>query len=86
MMLALAVAPALTSCLDEFTPTNGVTQDQVNNADKSGLSSAVSAYMTYVYGTYTYDIGMAACGIYRDAMTCDFLFMTLPTTTTAMSV
>ena len=72
MMLALAVAPALTSCLDEFTPTNGVTQDQVNNADKSGLSSAVSAYMTYVYGIYTYDIGMAACGIYRDAMTCDF--------------
>ena len=72
MFAALALPFALTSCLEEFTPTDQATQGQVDKADKDALSKAVSAYMTYVTGDMYFDIGFATFGIYRDAMTSDY--------------
>lgn len=72
MLAALALSPSLTSCLDEFSPTAYATQGQVDKAEKTALSKAVAAYMTYVTGDYNFDIGFATFGIYRDAMTPDF--------------
>ncbi len=72
---AIAAALCLTGCLDEFTPTNQATADQIKGEDKSALSSAVSAYMTtyssYSNGGTAGDAGFPAFGITRDAMTAD---------------
>ncbi len=71
----IAAALGLTGCLEDFTPTNQATADQIKGEDKSALSSAVSAYMT-AYDSYSDnglagDAGFPAFGIRRDAMTAD---------------
>lgn len=71
LLLTGVVMGSMTSCLDEVFPTSTATQEQVNKADKSGLSNAVSAYMTTYDMNYVYDIGFAGFGIWRDKMTAD---------------
>lgn len=44
--LIIAAGASLSGCLEEFTPTNQATADQIKGEDKGSLSSAVSAYMT----------------------------------------
>ncbi|MCM1356003.1 MAG: RagB/SusD family nutrient uptake outer membrane protein [Staphylococcus sp.] len=73
--LAAAMAPCLTSCLEEFTPTNIATENQVQNAEKISLSNAISAYMNTATSTAnggtTYDAGFMSFAITRDVMTAD---------------
>lgn len=71
LVLMAALGLTMASCLEEFTPTSSATQEQVNNADKSGLSNAVAAYMTTYSSSYYYDIGFSGFGIWRDVMTAD---------------
>ncbi|MDE6587808.1 MAG: RagB/SusD family nutrient uptake outer membrane protein [Paramuribaculum sp.] len=70
-LLAGTAALSLTSCLEESFPTSSVTTEQLQYADKSGLSSAVAAYMTTWDYDYYYDIGFAAFNIWRDSMVGD---------------
>lgn len=69
------MTPCLTGCLEEFTPTDFATADQVQSADKRSLSNAVAAYMTSATmsadGGTQYDIGFMGFAIWRDAMTAD---------------
>lgn len=70
--LLAAVSLSLTGCLDEAYPeSNQVSKEQLALADKSGLSSAIAAYMTSYTSDYYYDIGFAGFGLWRDAMTAD---------------
>lgn len=71
LLLTGALMGSMTSCLDEVYPTSKATQEQVNKADKEGLSNAVCAYMTNYSTSYVYDIGFAGFGIWRDKMTAD---------------
>ena len=73
--LIIAAGASLSGCLEEFTPTNQATADQIKGEDKGSLSSAVSAYMTsftsYGDGGLSNDAGFPGFGIHRDAMTAD---------------
>lgn len=72
IVAALLVAPLVSGCLKDNNPTSIATDDQLENADKSGLSNAIAGHMIS-YGTDTYgDAGFAGFAIYRDAMTTDF--------------
>lgn len=74
-LLAAAMAPCLTGCLEEYTPTNGATGTQIEGADKQSLSNAVASYMNSAVmtadGGHSYDIGFMGFAIWRDAMTAD---------------
>lgn len=76
ILSAVLLMPILSSCLKEYTPTGVATDEQLQNADKSGLSNAVSGYMTtssaYSDGGLTSDVGFLGFGLYRDAMSADF--------------
>jgi len=67
-LLAGTAALAMTSCLEESFPTDQVTTGQLEQADKSGLSAAVSAYMTSWSNDDYWDIGFAGFNIWRDGM------------------
>lgn len=68
----LAMTLGLTSCLEEFTPTEYATEGQVKD-ELNGLSNGIAAYMTTYRSDYMYsDIGFAAHLIWRDASTADF--------------
>lgn len=70
-LIAGTAALTLTSCLEESFPTSSVTTEQLQHADKSGISAAVSAYMTNWSVDDWYDIGFAAFNIWRDSMVGD---------------
>lgn len=68
----LATVPFFSSCLQEFLPTDTVTQEQVNKADKTALTSAIPAYLNkYNTDDYAYDIGFGGFNIFRDSSTAD---------------
>lgn len=71
IILATAVAPCLTGCLEEYTPTDVATKEQLEQADKSGIANAIAAYMTTFSTDNYYDVGFAGFGVWRDAMTAD---------------
>lgn len=64
-------APLLSSCIQEFLPTHYASQEQVDQADKTALLSAVPAYLLNYDEDYYFDCGMAANAIWRDVMTAD---------------
>lgn len=70
--MAAVASVALTGCLEEYTPTDVATKEQIAGADKSGLSNGVSSYMLTFSDDTSYDIGFPGFGIWRDAMTADF--------------
>lgn len=70
MALAMA-APLFSSCLQEFTPTSSVTQEQVDKADKEALVRAIPAYLNNYNSDYTYDIGYGGLVMWKDASTGD---------------
>lgn len=70
LFLALAT-PLFTSCLQEYLPTNGVTQEQVDEGDKTSLADAVPAYLNTYSENDAYDIGFAGFNIWRDSSTAD---------------
>lgn len=61
----------LTSCLQEIEPTDKATQDDIDKGDKTGLVTAIAAYMNNYNSEYTYDIGILGFNIWRDASTAD---------------
>lgn len=62
----------MTGCLEEAFPTGSTqTADQIKDADKAALASAIPAYMTSYSSSYYYDAGFAAFGIWRDVMAAD---------------
>lgn len=67
------LAIVMTGCLDESFPENYSTSGQIANADKSGLSNAISSYMIDIpstastYGNYS-NIGYPGLMIWRDVM------------------
>lgn len=69
-----AFAVGTTGCLEEAFPENSdQTAEQIKNADKASLASAIPAYFT-TYNTsddYYYDAGLGSLGVWRDAMTAD---------------
>lgn len=71
-MMLLASAPLLTSCLQEFMPTDKAIQQQVDYADKTSLAKAIPAYLNTYDDDYYYDIGFAGFNIWRDASTGDY--------------
>lgn len=70
-LLLLLGAPMLTSCLQEFMPTDNAIQEQVNKADKTSLAKAIPAYLNQYSSDEYYDIGFAGFFIWRDASTAD---------------
>lgn len=72
LSFAFALAASMfSSCVKEFLPTEYASQEQIDNADKAGLVSAVPAYMLTYSEDYYFDCGMASNGIFRDTMTAD---------------
>lgn len=62
----------MTGCLEEaFPESNDQTADQIKNADKAALASAIPAYFLTYSSDYYYDSGFASLGLWRDAMTAD---------------
>lgn len=62
----------LTGCLEEAFPQSDTqTTDQIKNADKAALVSAIPAYFTTYSTSYYWDAGFASFGVWRDAMTAD---------------
>lgn len=71
-VLALTLAtPLMTSCLEEYTPTSGATQEQVNEGDKNYLVNAIPSYLNTYSSDEASDIGFLQNFIWRDASTCD---------------
>lgn len=61
-----------TSCLDEAFPENGsASADQIKDADKYSLVTAIPAYLTSYSTSYYYDCGFSGFGVWRDVMTAD---------------
>lgn len=71
ILAATMGATLLSSCLQEFVPTNSATQEQVDQEDKAGLVNAVAAYLNTYSTSYSYDIGFMGFNIWRDASTAD---------------
>lgn len=71
LIIAMAT-PFLTSCLQEFMPTDEAIQEQVNKADKTSLAKAIPAYLNTYDDDEYYDIGFAGFFLWRDASTADF--------------
>lgn len=67
-----ALAAGFSGCLEEAFPENNQqTADQVKNADKAALASAIPAYFNIYSSDYAYDAGIPSVGVWRDAMTAD---------------
>lgn len=67
-----AMALGFSGCLEEaFPEDNKQSADQIKDADKSALVSAIPAYLNSYNSDYPYDAGFAAFGLWRDAMTAD---------------
>lgn len=75
LAICLAVMTVgFTGCLQESFPENNEqTAEQIKNADKAALASAIPAYfLTYSTSDNNYyDAGFAALGVWRDAMAAD---------------
>ncbi|MDE6079483.1 MAG: RagB/SusD family nutrient uptake outer membrane protein [Duncaniella sp.] len=75
---AFATSMALTGCLDEVEPTNGLTQEQLNQNEDAGraLLYAIPGFMNN-FGTYSddehIDFGYASMMRIRDLMTADMV-------------
>lgn len=67
----LVAAFLFPSCLQEIEPTSKATQEEVDKGDKTGLMTAVAAYLNTFSESYYYDIGFMGFNIWRDASTCD---------------
>lgn len=62
----------MTGCLEESFPENSEqTADQIKDADKSSIASAIPAYFTTFSSDYDWDVGFAGFGHWRDAMSAD---------------
>lgn len=77
-MASLAMLPALTSCIEEVFPTNGVTEDQLNSSSKAteslvwGMAAFNNAYnILGQTSTRAYDWGNGSIMHIRDVMTGD---------------
>lgn len=65
-------AVGMTGCLQEtFPESSEMTADQIKNADKAALASAIPAYFTTYSSDYDWDTGFSGFGLWRDAMTAD---------------
>lgn len=70
--LLSVLALGMTGCLEEtFPESSTMTADQIANADKSALASAIPAYFTTYSSDYDWDTGFSSFGLWRDAMTAD---------------
>lgn len=72
-LACVMIAPLFESCLNDYEPTSGVSQEEVNKADKSSLASAIPAYLNKYSTDYYYDIGFGAFPVWRDASTSDLV-------------
>ncbi|MDE6684554.1 MAG: RagB/SusD family nutrient uptake outer membrane protein [Duncaniella sp.] len=71
--LLTVFAAGMTGCLEETFPASAtITADQIANADKSYLASAIPAYFTTYSSDYYWDTGFSSFGHWRDAMSADF--------------
>lgn len=76
LIAAVALAPALTGCIEEVFPTNGVTEDQLASSSKAteALVFAMPAYLNHfatVSDDQAYDWGYGSMMHIRDVMTED---------------
>lgn len=66
------MAICMTGCLKEaFPESSEQTAEQIKNADKAAIASAIPAYMTTNTSDYNWDVGFAGFGHWRDAMSAD---------------
>lgn len=69
--LLVAMPIALSSCLDEVMPTEGMTEEQVAGSP-DGLINGITKHMNTIVNTDNYaDCGYPSLMIYRDQMTAD---------------
>lgn len=72
IIAALALAPVLSGCLQEYYPTSNATADEIAGSSKAGLSNAIPAYLLTWSSDDTADIGWPGFMMWRDTMTADF--------------
>lgn len=70
-LAGLVAAFMFPGCLQEIEPTSNATQEEVDKGDKTGLMTAVAAYLNTYNSSYSYDIGFMGFNIWRDASTSD---------------
>ena len=76
IIAAVALVPALTSCIEEVFPTDGVTEEQLSESPKAaeayvwGMTAFMNNYAT-LSSSYAYDWGYGSMMHIRDVMTED---------------
>lgn len=75
LLLITLFSPLLSGCLEEAFPTSGATKEQISDAGLSGLSEAISGYMTTISlssADYYTNLGYPSLMMWRETMLQDF--------------